>query len=141
MTGGAASERVAGFSILGLITGVALLVVAGVTMFVTWAHGRAESRDEARRQELKAIAAAQEYHFDRLRRYGSLDELVNMKLLNAIPHDPGTGLEFQLYRTASADEWCTWARLETGVNAYLTQDGYQVRNTSQLPTNLATCKN
>lgn len=129
--------------------GVAALVAVTIatvllTLVVAWtvrARQRAAAeRDTERRAALETIAQAQAYHFDRTRRYGSLADLVALRLLPEPLRDPATNQPYELYHNPLGDEWCVWAKLEAATLPYLRRDEQTATAISQLPMNLATCK-
>ncbi len=129
-----------GWSLLGVVVGALLLVALVLWLNVSAQSRGREARDQVRRHDLAVAARAQEFYFDHHRRYGTWAELGADRLLTAPPRDPVSNQPYDLYFSTSADQWCTWAKLETAPAHYLIQSEGAATTTSELPRNLSSCQ-
>ncbi|MFH1866663.1 MAG: hypothetical protein ABIJ81_01100 [Patescibacteria group bacterium] len=118
---------------------IALLIVVIIAVSVVISVKNKRARDSERHKHLQTIAQAQEFYFDKFKKYAEADRLASSDYLTKLPTDPATGKVYEIYLNYLSDEWCAWAKSEAN-NIFFTQDEHSTGTTNQQPTNLASCK-
>lgn len=134
------SQSHRGISTLGAIALASVIIIGGISLFIIYTARGQTSRDKIRQSHLQTIGLAQEYYYDRHRKYGDLSDLSNASLLPSEIKDPATGTDYQIYRNHLNDEWCAWVGSEAKKSLYFIYHEAGAGTITNQPTNLATCK-
>jgi type II secretory pathway pseudopilin PulG len=129
-----------GLSLLVVVIIVALVAVAVIFISAFVKINQARQADGVKEGQLRLIAKAQEFYFDRYHRYANWEELIHTKLLTTILVDPLTLKPYDIYRSNKGDEWCTWTQFESNKDLYFIQSDSGSKTIAFQPTNLVSCK-
>ncbi|MFH1112205.1 MAG: hypothetical protein V1712_04045 [Patescibacteria group bacterium] len=119
---------------------ITLLLVVAVVAMTNINLKKRQSRDELRLKHLHTIGLAEEYYYDKYKKYGEMNELYRIAILKEPYEDPVTNRPYEIFLNNLADEWCVWATSEAMNNKFFikTEQGDGIIN--HQPINLAACK-